>query len=65
MPYANARRIPVEAEKAASERGYYLHPDAFGQPESKGMAVANGGQSGNGDLIKSAAILNDTQRKAQ
>jgi len=63
--YANAHRIPVEEEKAASERGYYLHPDAFGQPESKGIASVNGVQSGNGDLAKSAAILNDTQRKAQ
>ena len=55
--YANAHRIPVEEDKSAGERGYYLHPDAFGQPESKGMAMANGVPSGNGDLAKSAAIL--------
>ncbi len=34
--YANANRIPVEEEKAAADRGTYLHPQAFGlkrQPE--------------------------------
>jgi hypothetical protein len=32
--YANAHRIPVEEEKPAAERGHYLHPDVFGQPEA-------------------------------
>jgi trimeric autotransporter adhesin len=36
--YANANRIPVEEEKPASEQGYYLHPEVFGQPESRGIA---------------------------
>jgi hypothetical protein len=35
--YANAHRIPVEELKAENERGFYLHPDAFGQPEEKGV----------------------------
>ncbi len=35
--YANAHRIPVEEMKADKERGYYLHPDLFGQPEEKGV----------------------------
>ncbi len=39
--YANANRIPVEEEKPAGERGYYLHPEAFGEPASKGI-VAGG-----------------------
>ncbi len=30
-PYAQAHRIQVEQEKSASERGSYLHPDAYGQ----------------------------------
>jgi len=38
--YANANRIPVEEDKPASERGYYLHPELFGQPESKSVAAA-------------------------
>ena len=36
--YANANRIPVEEEKPASEQGNYLHPEVFGQPESRGIA---------------------------
>jgi hypothetical protein len=38
--YANAHRIPVEEEKPAAERGHYLHPDAFGQPD----AIPRGGR---------------------
>jgi hypothetical protein len=38
--YAQAHRIPVEEEKPAAEQGYYLHPDAFGQPESKSIQAA-------------------------
>jgi hypothetical protein len=29
----------VEQEKPAEERGYYLHPDVFGQPREKGIAA--------------------------
>ena len=32
--YANANRIPVEEDKTADERGKYLHPIEWGQPES-------------------------------
>jgi hypothetical protein len=32
--YANANRIPVEEDKPAGEQGYYLHPEAYGQPAS-------------------------------
>jgi hypothetical protein len=39
--YAAANRIPVEEEKPASERGYYLHPEVFNQPESKGIVAAH------------------------
>jgi trimeric autotransporter adhesin len=38
--YANANRIPVEEVKPAKEQGYYLHPEVFGQLESKSIAVA-------------------------
>jgi hypothetical protein len=38
--YANAYRIPVEEDKTAQEQGYYLHPEVFGQPESKGISAA-------------------------
>src|SRR5215471_15215725 len=39
--YANAHRIPVEEDKSARERGYYLHPDAFNQPEERGTQWAD------------------------
>jgi hypothetical protein len=35
--YANKHRIPVEEQKLEDERGLYLHPDAFNQPEDKGI----------------------------
>ena len=35
--YANKHRIAVEERKAEEERGLYLHPDAFNQPESKAI----------------------------
>jgi hypothetical protein len=40
-PYANLHRIQVEEDKSAEERGKYLHPDAYGQPEEKGIAYRN------------------------
>jgi hypothetical protein len=36
-PYANAHRIPVEADKPTDEQGKYLYPTEYGQPESKGI----------------------------
>jgi hypothetical protein len=38
--WANANRIQVEVPKAAAERGYYLHPELFGAPPEKSIAVA-------------------------
>ena len=38
--YANKHRIPIEEEKSEHERGYYLHPTAFGQPEEKSLQWA-------------------------
>jgi trimeric autotransporter adhesin len=32
--FANANRIPVEAEKAPTDRGHYLYPEAIGLPTS-------------------------------
>ena len=33
--YANAHRIKVEEDKSDKERGYYLHPEVFGQPAER------------------------------
>jgi TGF-beta propeptide len=38
--WANANRIQVEVPKAAAERGFYLHPELFGAPPEKSIAVA-------------------------
>jgi hypothetical protein len=35
--WAQANRIPIELDKAADERGRYLHPIEHGQPASKGL----------------------------
>ena len=35
--FANKNRIPVEEAKPEVERGYYLHPEAFNQPEEKSI----------------------------
>jgi hypothetical protein len=43
--YANAHRILVEEDKPVSQRGYYLHPEAFGQPQSKGVESGNHAQA--------------------
>lgn len=39
--YANRHRIQVEEAKPEAERGLYLHPDAFDQPEEKGIMFVN------------------------
>ena len=31
--WANAHRIPVEEDKAADEKGHYIHPELFGHPD--------------------------------
>ncbi|HEX9764246.1 MAG TPA: hypothetical protein VGA39_03100 [Candidatus Acidoferrales bacterium] len=39
-PYARAHRIKVEEEKPEGLRGYYLHPDVYGQAAEKGISFA-------------------------
>jgi trimeric autotransporter adhesin len=34
-PFAQANQLVVEAEKPANERGFYLHPALYGQPQEK------------------------------
>ena len=40
-PWANAHRIPVEEIKSENERGFYLHPELFGQSEDKSIEWAH------------------------
>jgi hypothetical protein len=37
-PWANAHRIQVEEDKQDKERGYYMYPDLYGQPEENGIS---------------------------
>ena len=38
--YAKAHPLVVEQDKQADERGYYLHPELFGQPATKSIKQA-------------------------
>jgi hypothetical protein len=38
--WANKHRIPTEANKAEKERGSYLHPELFNQPEQRSVEYA-------------------------
>src|SRR5690606_8888158 len=38
--WAEEHRIVVEEDKPAKERGYYLHPKLFGQPEQRSLEWA-------------------------
>jgi hypothetical protein len=41
-PYADAHRIPVEEVKPVDQQGTYMHPDAYGQPETLGADYQSG-----------------------
>jgi hypothetical protein len=49
--YANAYRIPVEEDKTAQEQGYYLHPEVFGQPESKSISASSKAPRSSPDVL--------------
>ena len=40
-PFANVNRVKVEVAKTGLERGRYLHPEAYGQPEERGVDYLN------------------------
>ena len=37
-PWANANRVQVEEDKPDKEKGYYIYPDIYGQPEDKDIS---------------------------
>ncbi|MCC7298809.1 MAG: hypothetical protein IT244_10795 [Bacteroidia bacterium] len=41
--YADQNRIQVEVEKTEFEKGYYMTPEAFGQPKEKGIGYKMSG----------------------
>ncbi len=55
--YANKHRIPVEEIKSEQERGFYLHPDVFNQPQERGVEHAR-----HAEAMKRAV---ETREKAQ
>ena len=44
-PFAEKYRLRVEEEKPKGERGYYLHPEAYGQPETKSIEWGRNGEA--------------------
>jgi hypothetical protein len=59
--WANAHRIPVEEEKSAQERGYYIAPELFGQPAEKQITNARHPEM----LRKHKAVLEQSRNAAQ
>ncbi|MBZ5543019.1 MAG: hypothetical protein LAO07_04985, partial [Acidobacteriia bacterium] len=55
--YANSHRIPVEEEKPVAERGHYLHPELYGQTQSKdaGPAVVRAREARGQETVLHAA----------
>jgi len=45
-PWAEQHRVQVEVEKSAQERGKYLYPAGYGQPEALGIDYAQRQQAG-------------------
>src|SRR5262249_1427686 len=40
-PWAENHRIPVEQDKTAEEREFYIHPELYGAPEEKSVSWAH------------------------
>jgi hypothetical protein len=38
-PYANANPMQVEQDKPADQKGFYLHPELYGQPKEKTLGM--------------------------
>ena len=58
--YANKHRIAVEVDKPDVERGTYLHPESFNQPEDKGVLMVRYPQ-----LLQQLKEMRDTALKAR
>lgn len=59
--WANAHRIPVEEEKSAQERGYYMAPELFGQAPEKQIAYAR-----HPDMVRRhKAVIEQSQKAAR
>jgi hypothetical protein len=63
--YANKHRIKVEEEKAEPERGFYLHPESFDQPEERGVEWARRPEFMRRMKETSLKQMEETRQKAQ
>jgi hypothetical protein len=63
--YAKAHRIIVEEDKPEKERGFYLHPDVFNQPEEKSIEWARQPQLMQGLKDQRELIKRDPQKRTQ
>jgi len=61
-PFAKAHRISVEEDKPETERGYYLHPELFNQPEEKSIEWARRPQLMQGLKDQRELIKRDSQK---
>ena len=58
--YAKAHPLIVEQEKPANERGYYIHPELYGQPEEKQIAWAR-----NPKVMQQIKVRREAEMKAR
>jgi trimeric autotransporter adhesin len=52
--WANAHRVQVEVEKPGVERGTYIHPELFGAPKEKSLAMAHHPELNRAQVVKAA-----------
>ncbi len=60
-PWAEAHRIVVEQDKPEYERGYYLHPELYGQGADRGMEAAKAAMSER--VARDPAVLADREAR--
>jgi hypothetical protein len=63
--YANKHRIKVEEDKTERERGFYLHPEAFNQPEERGIEWARHPQMMQQTKVQRERQMEELKQKAQ
>ncbi len=55
----NGNRIPVEEEKSSVEKGHYIHPALFGEPEERGIEWAR-----HPEMMKKAKERREARKQA-
>jgi hypothetical protein len=63
--YANKNRIKSEEEKPERERGFYLHPEVFDQPEERGVEWARNPEMMRQMKETRLKTIEDLKQKAQ